>query len=283
MSAFRRGGQESRGGAGLPSTIRLLSYNIQMGVDTTSYRDYFTQGWKHLLPHRARMRNLNRIAALLHGFDMVSLQEVDAGSLRSGFVDITEYLAHRAAFPHWYRQINRNIGPIARHSNGFLSRFPAAEVSHYKLPAAPGRGAMVIRFGSHRQAFTLCCAHLALGRRGRERQLAFLSEVLADYPHLVVMGDLNADCRAPEIRRFIIRTGLHEPACDQPTFPSWRPVRKIDHILVSESLTTVESKVLDYSFSDHLPVQLTLALPESARAGEPRPTVAADRAVENAV
>ncbi|RTZ80097.1 MAG: EEP domain-containing protein, partial [Gammaproteobacteria bacterium] len=155
----------------LPQHFSLLSYNIQMGVDTARYRDYVTQGWKHVLPHRARMQNLNRIAALLSRFDMVSLQEVDAGSLRCGFVDITEYLAHRADFPHWYRQVNRNIGVIARHSNGFLTRFEPTEVSHYKLPAAPGRGAMVFRFGETREAFTLCSMHLALGRRAREKQL----------------------------------------------------------------------------------------------------------------
>ena len=83
----------------LPARFSLLSYNIQMGVDTARYREYLTQGWKHVLPHRARIQNLNRIAALLSGYDMVSLQEVDAGSLRSGFVDITEYLAHRADSP----------------------------------------------------------------------------------------------------------------------------------------------------------------------------------------
>jgi len=181
-------------------------------------------------------------------------------------VDITEYLAHRADFPHWYRQVNRNIGVIARHSNGFLTRFEPTEVSHYKLPAAPGRGAMVFRFGETREAFTLCSMHLALGRRAREKQLDFLSEILKGRPHLVVMGDLNAGCEAPEIRRFVMRNDLMEPVCDKPTFPSWRPVRKIDHILVSHSLDVIQSKVLDYSFSDHLPVSMELELPEAARA-----------------
>jgi endonuclease/exonuclease/phosphatase family metal-dependent hydrolase len=259
-------GGESEHHYRLPQRFSLLSYNIQMGVDTGRYRDYVTQGWKHVLPHRARMQNLNRIATMLSRFDMVSLQEVDAGSLRCGFVDITEYLAHRADFPHWYRQVNRNIGVIARHSNGFLTRYEPTEVTHYKLPAAPGRGALVFRFGDTKKAFTLCSMHLALGRRAREKQLGFLSEILQGRPHLVVMGDLNASCEAPEVRRFIMRNDLMEPACDKPTFPSWRPVRKIDHILVSHSLEVIQSKVLDYSFSDHLPVSMELELPESARA-----------------
>ena len=83
--------------------LRLLSYNIQAGIDTRRYREYVTKGWKHLLPSRERLRNLNLIAEMLHGYDLVGLQEVDSGSLRSGFVDMTEYLAHRSGYPHWYR------------------------------------------------------------------------------------------------------------------------------------------------------------------------------------
>lgn len=250
----------------LPRRFNLLSYNIQVGVDTARYREYLTQGWKHVLPHRSRIANLNRIAAMLSRFDMVSLQEVDAGSLRSGFVDITEYLAHRAGFPHWYRQVNRNLGGIARHSNGFLTHFEPLRVTHHKLPAAPGRGAMQFEFGDEPEALTLLSVHLALGRRAREKQLDFLGHLIRGRPHVVVMGDLNASGDAPEIRRFIMAHDLGDPACDKPTFPSWRPVRKIDHILVSRSLEVIRSRVVDYPLSDHLPISMELELPQSARA-----------------
>ena len=250
----------------LPRRFKLLSYNIQVGVDTCRYREYVTKGWKHVLPHRERMVNLNRMSAMLSQFDMVSLQEVDAGSLRSGFVDITEYLAQRAGFPHWYHQVNRNIGVIARHSNGFLSRFRPSRISHHKLPGGPGRGAMLFEFGTHNEALLLCSAHLALGRRARGKQLAFLSELLKDRPHVILMGDLNAGCEAQEIRQFIQNQDMSEPACDQATFPSWRPVKKFDHILVSRKLKIINSKVLDYPLSDHLPVSMELELPKSARA-----------------
>ena len=46
--------------------LRLLSYNIQAGIDTRHYREYVTKGWKHLLPSRERVRNLNLIAEMLH-------------------------------------------------------------------------------------------------------------------------------------------------------------------------------------------------------------------------
>lgn len=245
----------------LPRRFTILSYNIQAGVDTQCYREYVTKGWKHVLPHRERLKNLNRIASMLSSYDMVSLQEVDAGSLRSGFVDLTEYLAHRAGFPHWYRQINRNMGVLARHSNGFLSHFEPRQVEHHKLPGGPGRGAMMFEFGSESDDLLLVSMHLALGRRARGKQLDFVSELVGHRKHVVVMGDLNAGCDSAEVRDFVTGNGLQEAACDQATFPSWRPVRRIDHILVSRALKVIKARVLDYPLSDHLPISLELEMP----------------------
>jgi endonuclease/exonuclease/phosphatase family metal-dependent hydrolase len=244
----------------MPRRLRLLSYNIQAGVATSHYREYVTKGWKHLLPHRTRLLNLNRIAEMLTQYDMVGLQEVDSGSLRSGFVDMTEYLAHRAGFPYWYRQVNRNIGMLAQHSNGFLSRLHPSKVTHHRLPAGPGRGAMLFEFHFGAQTLLVCSMHLALGRRARGRQLDFVSDLVSHYENLVVMGDLNTGCESQELRRFVDQAGLVEPACNEATFPSWRPIRKIDHILVSPALEVHEAKVVDYPLSDHLPISVELEL-----------------------
>jgi endonuclease/exonuclease/phosphatase family metal-dependent hydrolase len=248
--------------ATVPGAIRLLSYNIQAGVDTRQYRDYLTKGWKHLLPNRERLRNLNLIAEMLRGYDLVGLQEVDSGSLRSGFVDMTEYLAHRSGYPHWYRQVNRNIGVLAQHSNGFLSRLRPTRVSNHRLPPGNGRGAMMVEYGEGPDALIVCTMHLALSRRVRGRQLDFVHELVGARKNLVVMGDLNAGCDSREVRSFIDRSGLTEPACSKATFPSWRPVRRIDHILVSHSLEVVRTKVVDYPLSDHLPICVEIRAPE---------------------
>jgi endonuclease/exonuclease/phosphatase family metal-dependent hydrolase len=57
------------------------------------------------------------------------------------------------------------------------------------------------------------------------------------------------------------RTALREPAHDLPTFPSWRPSRNLDQILVSPSLKVERMDVLNYPFSDHLPIAMQVALP----------------------
>jgi len=249
----------------LPSSLKIVSYNIQVAMDTRHFRDYLTQSWKHLLPHRARMHNLDRIAHMLRDYDLVALQEVDAGSLRSGFLDMTEYLAHRGGFPYWYHQVNRNMGMLAQHSNGFLSRLDAVESRSFRLPGGPGRGAMLLEFGAAKGKLAVCSAHLALGRRARTMQLDFLGELISDYRSVVVMGDLNAPADSLELRRFLERTGLQEPAADQLTYPSWRPRSKIDHIFVSDDLTVTSERVLDYALSDHLPIVVEIALPDDLR------------------
>ena len=242
--------------------IRLLSYNIQVGICSKSYRDYVTTAWKHVLPHAQIYDNLSKIARAVRDFDIVALQEADAGSLRSSFINQTEFLANRAGFPFWYHQTNRRLGKFAQHSNGVLSKFRPIEVSDYKLPGfIPGRGVMLVRYGHADNPLILLTLHLALGQRARHRQLQFVSEIVNCYEHVVVMGDLNCQPDSPELRHLLDTTHLTEPTHGLKTFPSWRPMKKIDHILTSESLHVYDVHVLDQLLSDHLPIAMEIELP----------------------
>ena len=241
-----------------------MSFNIQVGIETRYYHQYFTRGWRHVLPDAGRVPNLRRIAELISRFDLVGLQELDAGSLRSGFVDQTAFLAETAAFPHWYHQTNRPLGRLAQHSNGLLSRLQAREVIEHRLPGRiPGRGALMLRFGPKHAELVVVLLHLALSQRARLNQLAYVAEQIAESPHVIVMGDLNCHSRSPELAFLCAETGLREPLHDLPTYPSWRPARNIDHILVSPSLTVDSAEVLDAPLSDHLPMTMAVRLPEA--------------------
>jgi len=243
-------------------TLRLLTYNIQAGIATSNYHHYFIHSWKHVLPCPGRRQNLDRIADLVRHYDIVGLQEADSGSLRSGYINLTEYLANKAGFPYWYDQTNRNFGPFAQHSMGVLSRLRAGDVSEHRLPGMiPGRGALVARYGKGRDALVLMLVHLALGRRARLRQLGFIGEIAREYRNVIVMGDLNCRSDSPELTQLIDHAGLCEPAHDLHTFPSWRPVRNIDHILVSPSIRVDDVCVLNYPLSDHLPIAMEVSLP----------------------
>lgn len=243
-------------------SLRLLSYNIQTGTSTSHYRQFLTQSWRQVLPHSQRIENLTGIAHMLSDYDVVGLQEVDAGSLRTGFINQTEYLAARGHFPFWFHQTNRKLGKIAQHSNGLLSKFKPSEISDHKLPGLlPGRGALFARFGHGKDSLVIVILHLALGQKARMRQLSYVSEVASDFKHVVVMGDLNCKPDSKEIRQLLAHSDLHEPMEDLFTWPSWRPKRSIDHILVSSSLRVEKTQVLSHTFSDHLPIAMEVTLP----------------------
>ena len=243
--------------------LRLLSYNVQMGISSSRPHHYLTNLWKHVLPASCRFRNLDAVAQLIADFDIVALQELDAGSHRTGYVHLTEYLAQKAGFPFWHHQLNRNLGQIAQHGNGLLSRTLPSAVTEHRLPGMmPGRGALLVRYGHGDNALAVVLIHLALGQRSRLLQLDFVSELLADYRHAVLMGDMNCAPGSPEMRRLFQRSRLCEPEEERHTFPSWRPNRSIDHILVTPELGVASCHVVNHACSDHLPVAMELILPD---------------------
>jgi endonuclease/exonuclease/phosphatase family metal-dependent hydrolase len=257
---------------GATKPLQLLSFNIQAGISGTRYRDYLTQSWQHLLPSSRRMGNLDRIAKLISRFDMVGLQEVDAGSLRSGFINQAEYLALRAGFPNWHHQLNRDLGKFAQHSNALLSRYCPSALDAHRLPGLfPGRGVLSATFGTPPDTLVLLIVHLALGRRARRQQLAFIAELARDHPHVIIMGDLNSPLRQWQDVGPLSALDLHSPAQDLHTFPSWRPQRGIDHILVGPTLRVDHVSTLPCSYSDHLPIAMEVRIPTAIEL-EPRPT-----------
>jgi len=218
------------------------------------------------LPHSQRTENLDAIGRLVEPYDMVALQEVDSGSLRSGFINQSRYIASHAGMPFWCHQSNRKVGTVAHAGNGFLSRFEPDLVEEFRLPGViPGRGSLVVRFGKGKEALVIAVVHLALGKRARKQQLKFLSGLLADYRNLVVMGDLNTQFSSGELQEFCDRLQLSAPTCDLASYPSWQPQRAIDHILLGRSISMCSTRVVDVAYSDHCPVELELELPAGIR------------------
>ncbi|SDI80345.1 Metal-dependent hydrolase, endonuclease/exonuclease/phosphatase family [Pseudomonas delhiensis] len=256
--------QAAESGYPADGRLRLLSFNIQVGISTERYRHYLTRGWQHLLPAAGRAGNLQRIGDLLSGYDLVALQEADGGSLRSGYVNQVEHLAQLGAFPYWYQQLNRNLGRIAQHSNGLLSRLRPTLLEDHPLPGPPGRGAILMRFGEGDNALAVIMMHLALGPRTRTRQLAYIRELLQGYRHQVLMGDMNTHATDLLETSPLRDLGLIAPQVEA-TFPSWRPQRCLDHILLSPGLTLERVSVLPEPISDHLPVAVEIRLPVGCR------------------
>lgn len=244
--------------------LRLLSFNAHVGISASGLQDYLRSTWKHFLPFSGRLENLDRVADFISQFDVVGLQEMDAGSMRSQFIDLTEYLSRRAGFPHSFTRVNRDLGALAKHSMGLLTRMEPARVTMHRLPSPiPGRGAIEAQFSlGGDDSLVLFLVHLALGRRARAAQLDYVAEQIAHAPHAIVMGDFNCHPESQEMRQLIRKTGLMDPVPTPATYPSWDPQRVFDHILLTPDLGVSEMRVYNVSLSDHLPVGIEIQLPE---------------------
>jgi len=242
------------------SRLRLLSFNMQAGMGIEAPHHYLTRGLRHVLPHRRQHEQLERIARLIGDYDVVALQEVDGGSLRSGYTHQLAHLAERAGFPWWFQQVNRDLGHLGQFSNGLLSRQSPQAVAAHALPGLKGRGIIVSCFGEGEDSLLVLNVHLALSMKARLHQFAYIHKVIAEAPHVVLMGDLN--CTHEELRRSPIGDRQWQWLEEElHTYPSWKPQRQIDHILVSERLTVHSTQVLDARLSDHRPLAVELELP----------------------
>jgi endonuclease/exonuclease/phosphatase family metal-dependent hydrolase len=66
------------------------------------------------------------------------------------------------------------------------------------------------------------------------------------------------------MRALFRNTRLQPPEGEVRTFPSWRPQRAIDHILLGDGLTRHHARAQPAAQSDHLALSLELDVPASA-------------------
>ncbi|HHV61070.1 MAG TPA: hypothetical protein GXX51_00265 [Firmicutes bacterium] len=224
--------------------------------------------------------------------DVVALQEVDRGRLRSGGIDQVRWLGDRLGYRYAYAPAfatSEDDGTKGEYGNALLSRFPLLSWEviplwhrNHLLPGEPGwviepRCCFVgrlltprtnphsrIRMGSS-SSVTVVGLHLSTTVDQRARQLEQVADLVTecgDTP-LVLMGDFNAGHE--ELRRSRL-SGLLDNifACNPvSTFPSGAAARAaIDHIYVSShwlvKAVWVVSERLDRS--DHNPVVADLEL-----------------------
>jgi len=110
--------------------------HIQTGIATSRYRHYLTHSWKHVLPCSGRRDNLDQIANLVRHYDIVGLQEADAGSLRSSYLNLTSILRARRVSA-LVRPDESHFGMFAQHSMGVLT-YAAAEIREHACQSHSG-------------------------------------------------------------------------------------------------------------------------------------------------
>lgn len=196
--------------------------------------------------------------------DVLGLQEVDRGKLRSGGVDQLGTIAKCTGLRPLFAPTRRNYGM------GLLSRLPVVRASFLKLEGRRSPWIRGGRFGwrfkwpdqraclyallqSGQGPLAVGVAHLStvrhIARRQLEIALGGFEKFAPDVP-AVLMGDLNL--RINHVEEAVDGTGFHILARGNST-PSWQPVIQIDHIL-GRGVRGYDACVVSMPISDHAAV-----------------------------
>ena len=234
-----------------PIEIRVVSYNIHHGEGLDDKLD------------------LPRIAQVLEQAnpDIIALQEVDQNTERTEKVDQTAVLAKLLKMKSVFGDNIDYQG--GRYGNALLTKYDSISVTNHKLPAlTPGeqRGLMEadIAVPGLNQPLKFLATHFDYRRDNNERvasceMIKKLTQDWGDRPALMA-GDLNA-LPDSETLRLLQEHWTRANKEVEPTFPSDKPVRQIDYILLrpASGWKVVEFQVLDEAVaSDHRPILAVL-------------------------
>ena len=234
--------------------ISVLTYNIHVGIEVSSMPNYCRNLWKHAMPSKCKNRALERIAALLCHYDIVALQEVDLGSLRSNFVNQAEELAKMSGHQFIYSRRNRDLRFFAQHGLAILSKYPIVRAINYPLPGMiPGRGVIECGIKTDMGVMNVVATHLALSTKDRTLQLRYLKLLVSTKDNFLIMGDFN--CGAGEVCNGLQGLPINSGQLADMTYPSWKPRKQFDHIVCSSNFVADDPKAVMFHCSDHLPVE----------------------------
>lgn len=220
-----------------------------------------------------------RIAEVLalYEVDIICLQELDSGLLRSGKADQAREIADRLKMDyHFHPSLKVEEG---EYGNAVLSRFPLKVKRADALPMLPGRtlreqrGALWIEASIDGVSLNVINTHLGLSHYERTAQTeALLGPEWLGHPDcvapLVLCGDLNTVPLVGVYRRFARALVDASRILDWGrgrTWPSAFPVMRLDHVFLTRDITVENVMVpgtrLTRMASDHLPLLATLAIP----------------------
>jgi endonuclease/exonuclease/phosphatase family metal-dependent hydrolase len=232
--------------------LRVMTYNVHscMGMDG-----------------RTSPERVARVIAQYEP-DIVCLQELDVGRLRTAGVDQAQAIAHRLEMEyHFHATLH-----VAEEQYGdaILTHLPMELVQAGTLPGLPQyqpRGALWVTVDAYGTQLQVINTHLSLWPRERRLQVAALAEEewlgspKCQSP-AILLGDLNAGPNSTvcQVFRGRLRDAQHALPGHRPqrTFFGRLPSTRIDHIFVDPAFEVLTAEVprteLARVASDHLPL-----------------------------
>lgn len=211
--------------------------------------------------------------------DLVALQEVEFGKSERAQHARSEWLEKRLGM-HCHFTLTRPGFGGGQFGNAVLSRHAFELISEGTLPRRGGepRAVQWLKIRAPHQDFYLMNTHLGVWFWERHVQIRallgaeWLIRAGTDLP-LVVCGDFNATPFS-FVYRALARDLLDVQSCGRQRFSTWpssRPLMRIDHMFVSREFRVhscaVERTALTRLASDHLPLLAVLEWGDDAEKG----------------
>ncbi|MGE5610234.1 MAG: endonuclease/exonuclease/phosphatase family protein [Bacillota bacterium] len=243
--------QSRRAEAQGPSQLRVLTYNIHIGIGTDDRLD---------LPRIAQViRQCNP--------DVVAVQELDNRTTRTQSIDEPAELAKLTGMRVQFgKTIDLKGG---QYGIGILSRWPISQPELHPLPQVGQREprvalAATITPDNGIAPFLFICTHLdhAADEQNSLPQVRVIDDLFANRDtRAILAGDLNKSPNTQTIRQLCQSWTNATAGGDHFTIPATQPTHQIDYILYRPTTQwrVVEAKVIGEPMaSDHRPVLVVL-------------------------
>jgi endonuclease/exonuclease/phosphatase family metal-dependent hydrolase len=208
--------------------------------------------------------------------DVVALQELDVGRVRTGSIDQAAYIAKALGMQTHFHPALQVLGE--QYGDAILTKAPSTLVKAGLLPSPKPsrrrepRGALWVATELAGLRLEIVNTHLGLTRAERSMQVGAL--LGPDWVGgerqdgaLILTGDFNVGRLSRTYRRL---AACLRPARDPTgrrrlrTFPSRLPMLSLDHVFVSNAIETVDARTVRTKLtrvaSDHLPLLVDFSI-----------------------
>lgn len=237
-----------------PFTLRVLTYNIHHGEGNDKKFD------------------LPRIAKVIQNTkpDLVALQEVDRETTRAMGVDQARELGKLTGMKHVFGAAMKYAG--GEYGEAILHNQKIATATNHHLKAPEGyepRAAIAIRFQPKANLPTINFIGTHLDHASKDVRLQQAKKLIKitskpEYNNTILAGDLNATPNSAVIKELETQYTNATKDKTKPTYPSTKPTRQIDYILMKSNKKigqwkVKEIRVIDEKVaSDHAPLLVVL-------------------------
>ncbi len=247
--------------------VRLIVYNIEYCEGISGLWWQYLEFWKIFFPPKGLdQRIVDHIKKL--NPDILALVEVDTGSFRSKKDEVVFFekklgmknFVEKIKYPlQGWLKLFHYVPILNKQANAIIAKEKLSKVKYHVFHEGTKR--VVIEATIHvPKKVTLLLAHLALGKKTRTLQIEELIKIVNGIKNpVILMGDFNTFNGEEEIKKLLKETHLHHrfkmgKKSQTLTEPAFHPSRRLDYVLTSKKIKVQNYEVLNFHFSDHLPL-----------------------------